>query len=49
MSNMHWCLEATRAAPIGMCSRPRTSTRTSQMTRNSQVTTVPQTFSEPCA
>ena len=26
-SNMHWCLGATRAAPVGMCSRPRTSTR----------------------
>ena len=37
-SNMHWCLAATSARPVGMCSRPRISTRMPQMTRSSTIT-----------
>ncbi len=33
-SNMHWCFGATIARPAGMCSRPRSSTRMSQIRRS---------------
>ena len=32
-SSMPWCLEATRAAPVGLCSSPCTSTRTPAIQR----------------
>ena len=31
-SSMHWCLGAISAGPLGMCSRPRTSTLMPQTT-----------------
>jgi len=41
MSNMHWCLAAISAAPLGRFSRPRTSTRMSQITRSRAVVPTP--------
>jgi len=38
-SSMQWCLGAIRAAPVGMCWAPRSSTLMSQMTPSRPMTT----------